>query len=161
MSLRQAHILNIEPAKLLVNSFYDNFAVPAWILDTGGNIFTKSTFQEFCEKSPCFCPISRGSCRPRQAYLNDQPLNNILYTYKCPYGMTDYGIPIVVDKQVLGMVFTGQFYSKTSSEAAVCLPSQTIYDKSADLDALLKIPTLTQERIDPLLDCFFDLASSP
>ncbi|MEQ8175237.1 MAG: HD domain-containing phosphohydrolase [Syntrophomonadaceae bacterium] len=158
MSLQLTEILDIEPLKLLMDSFHEKFGISACILDTDGNILTKSSWQEFCEKSPRFCPISEGRCRPRQAYLNNKPLGNALYTYKCPYGMTDYGTPIIVDNQVLGMVFAGQFYYKTSDEELVCLPSQTIVDKSADLDALLKVPHLSQEQIDPILSCFFNLA---
>lgn len=158
MSLRLTEILDIEPVKLLMDSFYERFGISACILDTDGNVLAKTTWQEFCEKSPRFCPISEGRCRPGQAYLNDQPLGNTLYSYKCPYGMTDYGTPIVIDNQVWGMVFTGQFYHKTSDEETVCLPPQTSFDKSADLDALLKVPILSQEQIDSILSCFFNLA---
>lgn len=158
MSLRIAEILDIEPLKLLIDSFYEKFGISACILDADGSILTKSTWQEFCEKSPRFCPISEGRCRPGQAFLNNTPLGNALYTYKCPYGMTDYGTPVIVDNQVVGMVITGQFYHQTSDNEAVCLPSPTVFDQSADLDALLKVPHISPKQAGPILSCLVNLA---
>lgn len=158
MSLRLAGVLDIEPVKLLLDSFYERFGISACIFDIDGNILTKTAWQEFCEKSPRFCPIGEGRCRPGQAYLNGLPLGDALFSYNCPYGMSDYGIPIIIDNQVWGMIFTGQFFHETACEGAVCLPPQTSFDNTADLDALLKIPILSQERIDSILSCFFSMA---
>lgn len=90
------------------------YPFPFALLDHEGNILATTPWQEVCMKFHRNNPCSESECKKSDLYINDHLKEaDPALIYKCPNGLMEAAIPIIVDGVHLGTFFFGQFFIDT------------------------------------------------
>ncbi len=144
-----ANLLQILQDKLnAVNPF------PSALVDNDGIILTATAWQDICTKFHRKNPESEQVCIESDKYiLAHLSAANPAVSYRCPHGMTDNAIPILVEGHHLGSFFTGQFFLEPPDMEF--FRKQAVrygFDTESYLAAVRSVPVWTVQQVPPLLD---------
>ncbi|SHJ62228.1 PAS domain S-box-containing protein [Malonomonas rubra DSM 5091] len=142
-------LLDIPKLRDLLDSLDELHSMPSAVIDIDGNILIATAWQDICEKFHRINPETEKKCiesdRSIESDLNQQMPQVI---YRCPMGLVDAAMPIVVAGNHLGNVFTGQLFIDPPEEAYFANQARQYgFDVPEYLAAMKKVPYFTEETL--------------
>ena len=144
----------------MMESFCQVIGAPNGVLDVDGNIITGAGWQAACTHFHRVNPESCSRCRESDTSLVESMTRGVPYAvYRCHNGLVDAAAPIMVEGMHIANVFTGQFL--TEPPDLDFFRQQALrfgFDETLYLEAISKIPVLSQERVESITRLYAQLA---
>lgn len=142
-------LLDVPRLRELLDALDELHSMPSAIIETDGNVLTASGWQDICTKFHRVNPDTKLKClesdRHIEAKLGERSPHVV---YRCPMGLIDSAVPIVVEGKHLGNVFTGQLFMEPPDEAYFVKQAQQYgFDENEYLVALRKVSLLPEEKL--------------
>jgi PAS domain S-box-containing protein len=153
MELKLDQILDVQLLQSLQEKLNAINTFPSALIDNEGRILTATAWQEVCTRFHRANPDSEKQCITSDQYIlshinGDSPA----VTYRCPHGLVDNVIPIMVDGRQLGGFFTGQLFLEAPDlDHFRAQAKQYGYDEEAYIEAVLKVPVWSREQLNQYL----------
>ncbi len=159
MNYTLKELLDIPRLRDLLDSLDELHSMPSAILDTEGNILTATAWQDICTKFHRVNSATEKMCiesdRHIEARLGERTPHVI---YRCPMGLVDAAMPIIIEGKHLGNVFTGQLFLEAPDEAFFVNQARTFgFDEDAYLEALRKVPFVSEDKLHKNLNVIHGL----
>lgn len=153
MNYKLTELIDIAIFQELQNKLNEIYSFPSAIVDIDGNILTATAWQDVCTKFHRIDPQSEKECIKSDSYISEHILEaNPSVSYKCPHGMIDNAVPIMIDGKHLGNFFTGQlFLEKPDLDYFRKQAQKYGFDEKSYLEAVEKVPVWTKEKLDKYL----------
>lgn len=154
MDYNLENLLDVPLLKNLQEKLNDVYSFPSAIIDNEGKILTAIAWQDICTKFHRTNPQCEKECIKSDLYILEHIHEaNPTVSYQCPHGMIDNATPIIIDGKHLGNFFTGQFFlEKPDLEFFRNQAKKYGFDEKEYLNAVLKVPILTKEKLTKYLD---------
>lgn len=127
---------------------------PSALISREGKILTATAWQDICTKFHRINPETEKEC-----IISDQYINNRLdqaqpaVSYRCPRGLVDNAIPIVIEGHHLANFFTGQFFLEPPDrDFFISQAARFGFNEPEYLEAVEKVPIWSQEQANQHLD---------
>lgn len=153
MKYKLQDLIDIEQFQLLQERMNNIYSFPSAIIDTEGNVLTAAAWQDICTKFHRTNPESKVECVKSDQYiLSHLQEANPAVSYRCPHGLIDSAVPIIIEGVHYGNFFTGQFFLEQ--------PDMTFFKERAKkygfnektyLEAVRKVPVWTQGQLNNYL----------
>src|SRR5665647_819004 len=149
MNYQLHELLDIPKLRNLLDSFDEIHSMPSAIIDTEGKVLTDTAWQDSCTKFHRVHPETEKKCiqsdRNSEAGLCSQSRCII---YRCPMGLVDSAIPIILEGKHLGNVFTGQLFIDPPDETYFIEQARRYgFNESDYLAAMQKVPYFSEEKL--------------
>lgn len=159
MNYTLKELLDIPRLRDLLDSLDELHSMPSAILDTEGNILTATAWQDICTKFHRVNSDTEKMCiesdRHIEARLGERTPHVI---YRCPMGLMDAAMPIVLEGEHLGNVFTGQLFMEAPDEEYFINQARKFgFDEDAYLEALRKVPLFSEDKLHKNLNVIHGL----
>ena len=103
-------LLDIPRLRELLDTMDEIHSMPSAIVDTKGEVLTATAWQDICTQFHRINPETAKKCTENDTRIQaeiDKTLPNYVI-YRCPMGLVDASMPVIVEEKHLGNVFTGQ-----------------------------------------------------
>jgi PAS domain S-box-containing protein len=148
LNYRLENIIDVDNIRALLESFSEATDIVTAILDIDGNILVSAGWRDICTKFNRPCPETAKRCTESDTVLAGKLASGADYSvYECLNGLVDIAVPIIVDGEHIGNLFTGQFLfeapdpDRFRKQAAVYG-----FDEDAYLDALSQVPVISESQ---------------
>lgn len=161
MSLSLQDIIDLDDLRELMRFFYEAAGISVGVMDVDQNWLVSVGWQPICTNFHRVNPESRKNCLLSEFRIQEYLDSKEYLTYPCPNGLIEVSIPILLNDTPLGFFFLGQFLHQPPD--LDYFRRQAIaygFDMDAYLDALGKVPVVSQKRVAYLMKFFvrfFDL----
>ncbi len=154
MEYKLQDLIDIPLFQRLQDKLNEIYPFPFALLDHEGNILTTTAWQDACMKFHRNNPCSESECKKSDLYINDHLKEaDPALIYKCPNGLMEAAIPIIVGGEHLGTFFLGQFLiDKPDIDYFLKQAKQYDYDETQYLEAVSKINIVSEEQIKKYID---------
>jgi PAS domain S-box-containing protein len=127
---------------------------PSGLLDLDGNILTATAWQDLCSKFHRVHPDCKRECQISDRYIQDHlDQANPAVSYRCPRGLVDNAIPIIVEGKHLGNFISGQFFLEPPDLDFYREQARIFgFDEDAYLEAVKMVPVWSAEQVPPYLE---------
>lgn len=118
-NIRLKELIDINILQDIQDKFADITGMSFVTVDFKGKPITRySNFSEFCKKVRSI-PNMQEECYKSDAHAGlEAAISQKPYIYRCPCGLVDFAIPIIVNEQYLGALLCGQI--RTDNEDLPC-----------------------------------------
>lgn len=142
-------LLDIPRLRDLLDSLDQLHSLPSAILDTEGNILTATAWQDICTKYHRINPETATKCTESDRHIKARLGERAPHTiYRCPMGLIDAAMPIIIEDQHLGNVFTGQLFLESPDRDFFIEQARKYgFDEEEYLAALSKVPLYSEEKL--------------
>jgi len=146
-------LINIEEFQDLQNRLDAICSFPSAIIDNDGTILTATAWQDVCTKFHRLHPECEKECIKSDRYIQDHLAEaDPAVSYRCPHGLIDNAVPIIIEGKHLATFFTGQFFlEKPDLEYFRRQAKKYGFPEEAYLEAIKRVPVWTQEQLDNYL----------
>ncbi len=153
MEYKLKDLIDIQLIQTLQDNLNEIYSFPSALIDLEGNILTATAWQDICTKFHRVHPLTEKECIKSDQYIVDHLHEaNPAVSYKCPHGLIDNAIPIVIDGKHLGNFFTGQLFLEQPDLAYFRERAKKYgFDEDAYLDAVSRVPVWSREQLDRYL----------
>jgi PAS domain S-box-containing protein len=153
MGYKLKDLIDIDHFQKLQDRLNKIYSFPSSILDNDGNILTATAWQEICMQFHRKNKEAERICIKSDQYIKDHIHEaNPALSYRCPHGLVDNAIPIIIDGVHYGNFFTGQFFLEEPDLAFFSSQAKKYgFDENAYLAAVKKVPIWSQKQLDNYL----------
>jgi len=153
MKYKLEDLINIKRFQRLQDRLNQIYCFPSSIIDNDGNILTATAWQEICVQFHRKNKEAEGVCIKSDQYIKDHIHRaDPALSYRCPHGLVDNALPIIIDGVHYGNFFTGQFFlEEPDLEFFRTQARKYGFDEDAYLAAVKKVPIWTQAQLDHYL----------
>lgn len=146
-------LVDIEHFQNLQDKLNEIYSFPSAIIDNDGNILTATAWQDICTKFHRQNNETKKLCIASDQYIVDHLHEaNPAVSYRCPHGLVDNAMPIIIDGVHYGNFFTGQFFLEEPDREFFRAQARKYgFDEHAYLQALEKVPVWRQDQLDNYL----------
>jgi len=142
-------LLDVARLRELLDSLDEIHNLPSAIVDIDGNILTATAWQDLCTKFHRSNPETEKKCiesdRHIEARLDELDPHVI---YRCPMGLVDAAIPIIIEGKHLGNVYTGQLFTEAPDEEYFQNQARQYgFDETAYIEAMRRVPLFSEEKL--------------
>jgi len=146
-------LIDIQLLQSLQDQLNAIIPFPSALIDLNSRILTATAWQDICTQFHRKNPETEKCCLQSDLYIFDHlPEANPAVTYKCPLGLIDNAVPIIIEGKHIANFFTGQFFLEPPDlnyfrgQAA-----KYGFDEEAYLQAVQKVPVWNQEQLSNYL----------
>ncbi|MBI9084464.1 MAG: PAS domain S-box protein [Desulfobacterales bacterium] len=153
MKYKLQDLIDMEHFQNLQDRLNEIYSFPSSIIDNDGNILTATAWQDICTQFHRKNKDSEKICIKSDQYINDHIHEaNPAVSYRCPHGLVDNAMPIIIDGFHYGNFFTGQFFlEEPDMEFFRAQAKKYGFDEDAYLEAVKRVPIWTQKQLDNYL----------
>ena len=153
MKYRLQDLIDIEQFQSLQNSLNAIYPFPSAIIDNDGVILTATAWQDVCTKFHRQNKECEKECIKSDQYILEHISEaNPAVSYRCPHGLIDNAMPIILNGEHLGNFFTGQFFMEEPDlEFFRAQAAKYGFDEDAYLQAVKKVPIWRAEQLNSYL----------
>ena len=146
-------LIDIEQFQFLQDKLNQIYPFPSSIIDNEGNILTATAWQDICMKFHRTNKECEQECIKSDLYLSTHlDEANPAVVNRCPHGLVDCVLPIIIDGVHYGFFFTGQFFFENPDVTFFREQASRFgFDEGQYLDAVAKVPVWTREQLDSYL----------
>lgn len=150
MEYKLNDLIDLRLFQSLQDRLNEIYSFPSAIIDLEGNILMASDWQDICTKFHRLHPEAERECIKSDLYITEHLHEaNPAVSYKCPHGLVDNAIPIIIGGKHLANFFTGQFFlEKPDLEFFKRLAKKYGFDESSYLEAVSRVPVWEKDRLD-------------
>ena len=148
---RFSELVDIQSVRRMLSCFHKATRVSSAVYEVDGTKLATSGWESVCINFHRKDPRTRRRCMESDTIL----VNSMLYgkkyvTYRCKNGMIDAVAPVVVRGEHVANVFSGQvFFERPDLDWFRNQARQFGFVESQYVDALLKVPILQKEKLEP------------
>ena len=149
MNYQLHELIDVPKLTNLLDSFDEIHSMPSAIIDTEGKILTATAWQDICTKFHRVHPETEKKClestRNIEVGLCSQ---SPCIIYRCPMGLFNSAIPIILEGKHLGNVFTGQLFLEPPDETYFIEQARRYgFNESDYLAAMRKVPYFSEDKL--------------
>ena len=154
-------IIDIDDLREMMHFFHEAAKLSVGIIDNRKNWLVSLGWQDVCKKYHRINPDTRKSCLLSEARVTEYLKTKEYLLYRCPNGLCEVAIPLLLDSRVLGHFFLSQFFQKPPD--LDYFKRQALahgFDVKGYLAAVAKVPVVRESRVEHLMRffiLFFDL----
>jgi len=148
--LKLTDVIDINYLQAVQDAFSDATGMASITVDTSGVGITKpSNFHDFCMKYTRGCPEGLRRCEDCDKRGGEQALSSGRpAVYSCHAGLTDFGVPIMIDGKHIGSIIGGQVIThEPDDEYFTDVAHELGINPDDYIDAVRKIPVLTDKQV--------------
>ncbi|NVN90392.1 MAG: PocR ligand-binding domain-containing protein [Desulfuromonadales bacterium] len=155
-----AELINTEELQSLCEQFTRLTGFVTAILDMEGNVLVATGWREICTRFHRSAPASAVRCHESDTMLASRLREGDQFCmYRCGNGLVDVAVPVVVDGKQVGRLYSGQFLLEPPDMAFFRAQAAEFgFDESPYLEAVRKVPVVTEERVRLVMDFLCRLA---
>lgn len=154
-------IIDLEDLREMMVFFHEAAGLSVGIMDAADQWLVRVGWQPICQDYHLQNSEHRRLCQQHWQRMREHLLSREYLTGRSPSGLVDVAIPILLEKEPLGYFFLSQFlHQQPDRDAFVRQAIRYGYDIRAYLRDLDKVPVVSRQRIDYLMQFFirfFDL----
>jgi PAS domain S-box-containing protein len=153
-------LVEMDELQSLCDIFSKLTGFVAAILDMEGNVLVATGWQEICTEFHRKNPETAEACRKSDTVLGELPYPGAKYSvYRCNNGLIDVSVPIMVENQQIGRLYTGQFlFAPPDMEFFRCQAAQFGFNETSYLEAVQKVPIVSEEQVGQVMEFLCRLA---
>lgn len=142
-------LLNIPRLRELLESFDEIQSMPSAIIDNEGNVLIANAWQDICTKFHRKNPETEKLCIKSDIHVSSSLADKEPYVvYCCPLGLVDSAMPIIIEGNHLGNVFTGQLFMVPPDETRFIEQARRYgFDEPEYIAAMRKVPYFSEEHL--------------
>ncbi len=155
-------IFDISQIRELAQRFSDLVGITAAIIEVDGTIWVKCNWQEICENFHRKHPVTHQRCTDSDIclppkYFKDSLTDTIIY--RCQNGLMEAAAPIRIQGEHIANLYMGQFLLNPPDIACFMKQAREFgFDETAYIQALLKVPVFSEDKVKSVTDYFSKLA---
>jgi PAS domain S-box-containing protein len=154
MDYKLEDLIDIPFFQDLLDKLNEISPFPSAIIDIEGKILTATAWQPICTKFHRINAQSEKECLVSDQYiLAHIDEANPAVSYRCPHGMIDNAIPIIIGGKHLANFFTGQFFLEPPD--LDFFKKQAVkygFDKTSYLEAVRKTPVWSNHQLNKYIE---------
>jgi PAS domain S-box-containing protein len=153
MSFELPDLIDLEKTRQLLENFSKMVGIPAAIIDLEGKILVTSPWQRICTDFHLQNETTCRRCIESDTVLaNNLPAGKTFSLFKCLNGLTVAASPITIEGKHLANAFVTQFFTQNPDlDFFRRQAAEFGFDRSAYLDALDQVPTVSKESLPSIL----------
>lgn len=154
MDYKLEDLIDIPFFQDLLDKLNEISPFPSAIIDIEGKILTATAWQPICTKFHRINPQSEKECLVSDQYILEH-INeaNPAVSYRCPHGMIDNAIPIIIGGKHLANFFTGQFFlERPNLEFFRKQAVKYGFDETSYLEAVQKTPVWSKYQLKKYIE---------
>lgn len=148
------NLIKFDRINILLENFNKATGFVTAILDDEGNVLSKSGWRNICTEFHRANTESAKICTQSDLMLSGKLAKGQNYhCHNCLNGLVDAAVPIVINDQFVGNLFTGQFFLKKPDREF--FQKQALkygFDEKAYLEALDKVPIVTESQVNHVMN---------
>ncbi|HBB91731.1 MAG: hypothetical protein A2X22_12185 [Bacteroidetes bacterium GWF2_49_14] len=154
MNYTAEQLIDVPKLQALQDKLNAIVPFPSALVDNSGKILTATAWQDVCTKFHRIHPESNRECIKSDQYiLTHLPEANPSVTYKCPHGLVDNAIPIIIEGTHIASFFTGQLFLEPPDLDFFRKQAHRYgYDEEAYIEAVKSVPVWSRVQLDRYLD---------
>lgn len=154
-------IIAINDLREMMRFFHEGAGLAVGIIDNEGDWLISLGWQRICVNFHRINPTTKKKCLLCEARIKEYLQDEDYLVYRCPNGLVEVAIPLILENRTLGYFFLGQFF-QTPPEGDYFRRQALGYGFDVDdyLTAVARVPVVSEQRIDQLIHffmLFFDL----
>lgn len=132
------------------------------VLDLDGTILVATGWQDICTQFHRVNLDTASRCNESDTTLAKRlRLGEKYNVYKCKNGLVDAAVPIIINENHVGNLFTGQFFFKPPDKEHFSRQAIEFgFEEDSYLEALSRVPVFTEEQIKLTMDFLCELAQT-
>jgi len=152
-------LVDIDAFHSMLKSFYEATGILHGLVDSENNVISAIGWQEACTDFHRAFPISRERCLESNEYLAEHVAAGGTVGCQCKNGLMDYATPIVIEGRLLATLYFGQvLHAPPDMDFFRHQARECGYDEETYLAAIRKVPIISRERVESIMDFFVQLA---
>lgn len=159
METKLIDVIDFERVNSLLEGFNKATGFVTAILDLDGNILSKSGWRDICTQYHRVHPDTSARCTESDTCLSVQLREGAKYNcYKCLNGLVDVAVPIIINDEHIGNLFTGQLlFEKPNKEFFRKQAADFGFEEAAYLAALDKVPIISERDVTLSMDFLLNM----
>ncbi len=150
-----AELIDLAQVQAMIEAHYKAAGVPCGLIDArDGAVLAGIGWQDICTRFHRAHPETAALCRESDTAITGRVAEGQAFANKCPSGLWDIGIPVLVRGEHLGTLFLGQFFYEDEAPDREFFSRQAErygFDREAYLEALARVPDFSRDRIERIL----------
>lgn len=153
MKYKIQDLINMKQFQSLQDRLNEIYPFPSAIIDNAGEILTATAWQDVCTKFHRQNMECAKECIKSDQYILEHLSEaNPAVSYRCPHGLIDNAMPLIVDGEHLANFFTGQFFlEKPDLDFFRKQAAKYGFDEDAYLNAVQKVPIWNLDQLSSFL----------
>jgi ligand-binding sensor protein len=153
-------LVNIDELRELCESFTALTGIVTAVVDLEGNIIIATGWQDICTHFHRANPLTACRCRESDTILASPLAEGENYiVYKCKNGLIDVAARITIGGEHVGNLYSGQFFFESPNKDFFISQAEDFgFDKNAYLDALDRVPIISDNYLRKMMGFFSRLA---
>lgn len=147
-------LVDIPAFQNMLESFSRLTGISTAILELDGQVLAAAGWQTICMQYHRRNRETARRCLESDTTLARQLMKGEKYNvYRCQNGLVEMAVPIVIEDAHIGNLFAGQFFFEPPDMDFFARQAEAHgFDKTGYLDALTKVPVLTDEHVKQATD---------
>ncbi|QTA89769.1 PocR ligand-binding domain-containing protein [Desulfonema magnum] len=160
MKYKFSDLIDVDKFQKLMESFTEATGATTAIIDTDGTVLVASGWKDICTKFHRVHPETARRCTESDTALAGQLDKGEKYNvYECLNGLVDVAVPVVIEGEHVGNLFTGQFFFEPpDTEFFRKQASKYDFDEASYLKALSEVPVFSRDQIKRTMNYLSHLA---
>jgi len=156
-------LVDLNSMQKLFDVLFDATGILSAVLELDGEVIMASEWQDICTKFHRVHPETLKKCTESDMEIGAKIKAGQEYAlYRCLNGMTDIGMPIMIDGEHVANMFSGQFFLKEENRDLSFFEAQAEkygFDREKYLEAARQVPTYTEEQARKNAKVLLELAT--
>lgn len=159
MKPKKIEAIDFKKVDNLLEGFNKTTGFVTAILDLEGTILSKSGWRRMCTHFHRINPETAQKCAFSDTVLANKMAEGEKYHfYKCPNGLVDVAVPVIIDGEHVANLFSGQFFFEKPDFNFFKLQAQRYgFDEKQYLEALEKVPVVSEEDVKTAMNFLLDM----
>jgi PAS domain S-box-containing protein len=152
-------LIDFEKVDILLEGFNKSTGFVTAILDLDGKVLSKSGWRQMCTLFHRINPETSKKCTVSDTVLANKMAGGEKYHfYKCLNGLVDVAVPIVINKEHVANLFSGQFFFEEPDRAFFKKQAEKYgFDEKKYFEALEKVPVVSTEKVKTAMDFLLNM----
>ena len=150
MKYKLQDLIDMEHFQNLQDRLNNIYSFPSSIIDNEGNILTATAWQDICTQFHRKNKECEKLCIESDQYIKNHIHEaNPAVSYRCPHGLVDNAMPIIINEIHYANFFTGQFFLEEPDIGFFRVQAKKYgFDEDSYLKAVKRVPIWTQEQLN-------------
>ena len=150
MKYKIQNLIDIDQLQNLQDQLSSTISLPSCIIDNHGTILTATAWPDVYARFHRKRQDAERRCSESdQTVVRYRHEANPSIRYRCPHGLLEIAIPIVIDGEQYGSLLSGPFFLEEPDLAYFRDQAQKNgFNEAAYIEAIQKVPVLSQEQLE-------------
>jgi len=159
--MKLSDLIEISRLQTIIDHLYLSNGIPISIHDIDGTTLATTEWRDVCAKFHRVNGITCQRCIESDLEINERVKDTKKYAIsKCRNGLIDIGVPIIINDEVIAMIYQGQFFfEEPDLELYKKQAFLANFDEKAYIKAVKETPVLTQGQMKELVGFLTEFGS--